>query len=374
MPFGQVNAWNLSPLAFHGNSVSGPDDVRYVAFMRALQLVAHGAPGRFEYREVATPEPGPQDVRVAVRACGLNRLDLWLEENGLPIRLELPRTPGGEVAGVVEACGAEVVGWKPGDRVAVQSNLYCGVCEFCVRGDESMCLNSRLLGVQCDGGFAEYCVVPSRALVRIPDGLGDVDSAALTLAGSTAMHMLTDRTQVEAGQWVLVIGGASGVGSAAIQIARGLGARVITTASTPAKKAFCQQLGAEQVVDPADADWPALVRNATGKRGVDVVVEHVGGKVLEQVFHCLARGGTVVTCGATAGREIQLHVWPLFVKQQKLVGSYGRNRKDMVATLDWAAEGRLRASVDEVIPLEQGAKAFERLRQRKVSGKLVLRP
>jgi len=297
-----------------------------------------------------------------------------MEENGLPIQLELPRIPGGEVAGVVEALGAEVGDWKRGDRVAVQSNLYCGVCEFCVRGDESMCLSGRLLGIQCDGGFAECCVVPARALVRIPEGLSDVDSAALTLAGSTAMHMLTDRTRVEPGQWVLVIGGASGVGSAAIQIARGLGAKVITTASTPAKRAFCEKLGAEHVVDPADEDWPAKVRQATAKRGVDVVVEHVGGTVLEQVFHCLARGGTVVTCGATAGREIRLQVWPLFVKQQKLVGSYGRNRRDMVATLDWAAQGRLRASVDEVLPLERGADAFERLRKRQVSGKLVLKP
>ncbi|MGE4179794.1 MAG: zinc-binding dehydrogenase, partial [Limisphaerales bacterium] len=314
------------------------------------------------------------EVRVAVRACGLNRLDLWLEEAGLPIPVELPRTPGGEVAGVVEAIGDGVSDWKVGDRVAIQSNLFCGACEFCVRGDESMCLSGLLLGVQCDGGFAEYCRVPSRALVRIPDGVSDTDSAALTLAGSTAMHMLTDRCRVEAGQWVLVVGGASGVGSAAIQIARGLGAHVITTASNPEKRAFCEGLGAEVVVDSGDETWPAQVRQATAKRGVDVVVEHVGGRVLEQVFHCLARGGTVVTCGATAGREIRLQLWPLFVKQQRLIGSYGRNRKDMVKTLAWAAEGRLKASVDEVIPLERGAEAFQRLRTRRVKGKLVLAP
>ena len=237
-----------------------------------------------------------------------------------------------------------------------------------------MCLASRLLGVQCDGGFAEACVVPARALVRIPSGLDFVESAALTLAGSTAMHMLTDRCRVEPGQSVLVIGGASGVGSAAIQIARGLGARVIASASSPAKKAFCERLGAEVVVDAGDPQWPAKVRQATGKRGVDVVVEHVGGPVLEQVFQCLARGGTVVTCGATAGREVRLQLWPLFVKQQRLVGSYGRTRRDMVATLEWAAEKRLAAAVDATIPLERGAEAFDRLRRREVSGKLVLVP
>lgn len=342
--------------------------------MKALQLLAHGAPGKLEVRDVPDPLPGAGEVRVRVAACGLNHLDLWLEEAGLPIPVKLPRIPGGEVSGVVEAAGDGVADWKPGDRVAIQSNLFCGQCEFCRRGEESQCLESRLLGVQCDGGFAEYCLAPDRALVRLPESVSFETSAALTLAGSTAMHMLTDRTRVEAGQWVLVIGGASGVGSAAIQIARGLGARVAATASTPAKKAFCERLGAEVVVDAAEADWPATIRQATGKRGVDVVVEHVGGAVLERVFQCLARGGTVVTCGATAGREVTLNLWPLFVKQQRLVGSYGRTRKDMRATLEWAAAGRLQATIDAIVPLAQGAEAFARLRRREVNGKLVLQP
>lgn len=342
--------------------------------MKALQLVEHGQPGRFELRDLPTPEPQSGEVVVRVTACGLNHLDLWLEEAGLPITVPLPRTPGGEVAGVVASVGAGGSEWCIGDRVAVQSNLFCGTCEFCQRGDESLCLNGRLLGVQTDGGFAEFCVVPARALVRLPEGLSAETSAALTLGGSTAMHMLTDRTQVVPGQFVLVIGGASGVGSAAIQIARGLGTRVATTASTPEKRAFCESLGAERVVDPADPEWPAQIRHWTGKRGVDCVVEHVGGKVLEQVFQCLARGGTVVTCGATAGREVTLNLWPMFVKQQRLIGSYGRNRKDLIATLDWASQGKLSAAIDEVLPLERGVEAFARLRARKVQGKIVIKP
>lgn len=342
--------------------------------MKALQLVEHGRPGRFEVRDIPKPEPGPGEVVVRVAACGLNHLDLWLEEAGLPVRVSLPRTPGGEAAGTVEAVGDPDGEWHPGDRVALQSNLSCGECEFCRRGEESICLRSRLLGVDVDGGFAEFCVVPRRALVALPERVSFETSAALTLAGSTAMHMLTDRAQVQDGQWVLVLGGASGVGSAAIQIARRHGARVITTASTPEKKAFCEQLGAEAVVDPADESWPAQVRQVTGKRGVDLVVEHVGGPILERVFHCLARGGTVVTCGATAGREIRFDLWPFFVKQHRLIGSYGRTRRDLAATLEWAADGRLRAVIDEVLPLERGAEAFQRLRDRKVRGKLVLRP
>ena len=177
--------------------------------------------------------------------------------------------------------------------------------------------------------------LPNRPLCRkllgaAPDAVSFDASAALTLAGSTAMHMLTDRVRVQPGHWVLVVGGASGVGSAAIQIARGLGARVISTGSTEAKRNLALSLGAEFVVDPAQESWAAEVRRFTGKRGVDVVIEHVGGKVLEQAFTCLARGGSVVTCGATAGKEIRLNLWPLFVKQHRLIGSYGR--ADIAAT------------------------------------------
>jgi NADPH:quinone reductase-like Zn-dependent oxidoreductase len=264
--------------------------------------------------------------------------------------------------------------WKPGDRVAVQSNLFCGVCEFCVAGDESLCLNGKLLGVQRDGGFAERVVVPARALVHLPDGVSYDASAALTLAGSTAMHMLTNRTQVQPGQWVLVIGAASGVGSAAIQIAHHLRAYVIATGSTAEKRDLALTLGARAAVDSSREDWPAEVRKLTGKRGVDLVVEHVGGPVLGQCFQCLARGGTIVTCGATAGRQVELNLWPFFVKQQQLVGSYGRTRADMLATLESVASGKLKPVIYRTFPLEETASAFALLRTRSVLGKLLVRP
>ncbi len=340
--------------------------------MKALQLVAHGAPGKFELRDLPDPVPAAGEVVVDVRACGLNRIDLWLEQAALPIPQSLPRTPGGEISGTVSVAGPGVTGWNPGDRVAIQSNLFCGDCEFCRAGEESLCLDGLLLGIQRDGGFAEKVCVPARSLVRLPDAVSFETSAALTLAGSTAMHMLTDRAQVRPGQWVLAIGGASGVGSAAIQIAKGLGARVISTGSSDEKRQFALSLGAEFVVDSNDAGWPAEVRRITGKRGVDLVVEHVGGDVLVKVFDCLARGGTVVTCGATAGREVPLKLWPFFVKQQRLVGSYGRNRADMQATLDWAAKGRLRASICATYPLDRAVEALRELRARAVLGKFVV--
>jgi 2-desacetyl-2-hydroxyethyl bacteriochlorophyllide A dehydrogenase len=342
--------------------------------MKAIQLIAHGTPGKFELRDLPEPKPAPDEVVVQVQSCGLNHLDLWLEEGALPIPVPLPRTPGGEVAGRIVTLGSAIKDWRSGNEVAVQSNLFCGECEFCRRGDESLCLRGQLLGVQRDGGFAEKVVVPARALVRLPAGVDFDAAAALTLAGSTAMHMLTNCTQVREGDWVLAIGASSGVGTAAIQIAKGLGARVISTGSTEAKRDLGKHLGADFVVDSTNPDWPVDVRRITEKRGVDLVVEHVGGEVLQKVFECLARGGTVVTCGATAGREVPINLWPFFVKQQRLIGSYGRNRADIQATLEWIAAGKLKPVIDTIFPLDQTAEAFAHLRSRNVLGKVLVEP
>jgi NADPH:quinone reductase-like Zn-dependent oxidoreductase len=355
--------------------------------VKAIQLVAHGKPGKFELRYLPEPHSKTDEVVVQVQACGLNHLDLWLEEAGLPIPIQLPRTPGGEIAGRIialgppESAGVPPAGqrdagaprWKVGDAVAIQSNIFCGECEFCRRGEESLCLRGELLGVQRDGGFAEKVVVPSRVLVRLPDGVDFYASAALTLAGSTAMHMLTNRAQVREGDWVLAIGGASGVGSAAIQIAKQLGARVVSTGSTDAKRALAKKLGAEFVVDSTDANWPAEIRKLTNKRGMDLIVEHVGGDVLLKCFDCLARGGTIVTCGATAGSTVPFNLWPFFVKQHRLIGSYGRNRADIQTTLEWAAKRKLQPVIDSVFPLDQTAAAFAKLRSRQVLGKVLVR-
>jgi NADPH:quinone reductase-like Zn-dependent oxidoreductase len=258
--------------------------------------------------------------------------------------------------------------------VALQSNLFCGKCEFCLAGEESLCLNGELLGVDRDGGFAEQVSVPARALVKLPEQVDFDASAALTLAGSTAMHMLASRARVRSGQWVLVIAGASGVGSAAIQIAHELGACVIATASSQPKRDLALKLGAKHAVDSTREDWPAEVRQITQKRGVDLVVEHVGGKTIEGAFQCLARGGAVVTCGASAGRQVQLNLWPFFVKQHSLIGSYGRTRADLIATLEWVASGRMRAVIDQSFPLQEAPAALAKLRARSVLGKLIIKP
>src|ERR1051325_6694342 len=188
------------------------------------------------------------------------------------------------------------------------------------------------------------------------------------------MHMLTERAKARSGDWVLVIGAASGVGSAAIQIAKQLGARVISTGSNEVKRKLATQLGADFVLDSNQPNWPAEVRKLTSKRGVDLVVEHVGGEVLLKCFECLARGGTIVTCGATAGREVNFPLWSFFVRQQRLIGSYGRNRADLQVTLEWAAAGKLKPVIDSVFPLDQPAAAFTKLRSRHVLGKVLVEP
>lgn len=343
--------------------------------MQAYQLTAHGNPGNYELRQLPSPAPEADEVVVRVAACGLNHLDLWMEKGALPIPIGLPRTPGGEVAGTVAETGSQTSGaWKSGDRVAIQSNLYCGECEFCLRGEESICLRGRLLGVDQDGGMAEYVRVPERALVRVPEGLALEDAAALTLAGSTAMHMLTDRVHVREGDWVLVMGGAGGVGSVAIQIARCLGARVIAAASTSEKRHLAESLGAEATVNHSETAWTRSVRQITEKRGVHVVVENLGGDFLSAAFQCLARGGAIVTCGATTGSQVSFDLWPFFVKQQRLIGSYGRNRRDMEQTLQWAAEGRLKPIIFGRYPLGEAGAAFLAMRRRQVLGKALILP
>ena len=340
--------------------------------MRAVQLTQHGAPGVFQTVDLPTPKPAPAEVLVQVKACGLNRLELWAEEGGLPVPVQLPRILGGEVAGVIAELGSDEDHWRTGERVAVQSNLFCGSCEYCLRGDESLCLTGKLLGIDRDGGFAEFVTVPARSLVRIPDEVDFTSSAALTLAGSTAMHMLANRTEVRSSEWVLIIAGASGVGSYAIQIAKQFGAQVIATGSTEEKRAFAKSLGADYVIDSTSGDWPSEVRDITQKRGVDLVIEHVGGDVFTKCLQCLGRGGTIVTCGATAGRRVELNLWPLFVKQQCIIGSYGRTRADLEVTLEWAAYGKIRPLVQQTYPLDRVSDAFTALRNRTVMGKVVI--
>ena len=341
--------------------------------MKALRFHEFGGAEVQRVENAPDPTPGPGEVLVRVRACGVNRLDLFVRAGQVPVKVPLPHISGSEVAGEVAAVGPGVQGVVEGARVVVAPYLFDGSCEYCLAGEETTCLRSDILGLLSDGGYAELVKVPARSLVPIPEPLDFVQAAALTLAAPTAWHMLA-RAGLGPGETVLVLAAGSGVGSAAVQIARLRGARVIATASSDAKLNQARQLGAHEAVNYATDDLREAVRRLTGRRGVDVVVEHVGQATWPTSVACLARNGRLVTCGATTGSEVSFDLWPMFAKQIAFIGCYGGARDDVRRVLDVASRGELRPVVNDVLPLERVAEAHARLEARENFGKYVITP
>ena len=341
--------------------------------MRAALLRRYGGPEVMEVGEVPAPEPGPGEVLVQVRAAALNHFDLWLRK-GLPaLQVPLPHVPGGDACGVIAGLGAGVSGIQEGERVVVNPGLSCGRCERCLTGRDNLCAQFRMVGEDTWGGEAEYLAVPAANVVPAPAGVDDAELASLPTVFLTAWQMLTDKAAVQPGETVLVMAGASGVGVAAIQIARLLGAHVICTASSDAKLAKARELGAEGGINSATEDIAKAVKQLTGGRGVDVVIEHVGGDSFTAAIRSCAKGGRVVTCGATAGHEPALSLRHVFWRQLSILGSTMAPKGALHRILQLVAERRLRGVVDRVLPLDQVAEAHRLLEGRQVMGKLVLK-
>jgi NADPH:quinone reductase-like Zn-dependent oxidoreductase len=263
---------------------------------------------------------------------------------------------------------------KPGDRVLANPTVSCATCAACLAGDDNLCRSYDVLGRRRNGGYAERVAVPGVNLLPFPDNLTWEQAAAVPLVFLTAWHMLVGRARVRPGEDVLVVGAGSGVGSAAIQIARLHGARVIATAGTPEKLERAKALGAHDVVDHSRPDLAATVRTLTGRKGVEVVVEHVGGAVFEQAVAALARDGRLVTCGATLGSRVTLEVNTLFGRHLSLMGSWMGRRAEMAEVLRFVRDGRLEPVVDSVLPLADAAAAHRRIEAREHFGKVVLVP
>lgn len=342
--------------------------------MRAVRIARSGGPEVLEETVVPDPVPGPGEVVVAVSACAVNHLDLWIRR-GLR-EVALPRIPGADVVGTVRQVGAGVTGIVPGTRVLVNPGLSCGRCQACLSGKDTLCPEYGILGSKADGGYAELVKVPAANVIPVPDGIpwSDAELAAVPLVFLTAWHMLATLAQVRPGEVVLVLGAGSGVGSAAIQVARLFGARVVGTVGSEEKVRRALEWGADHVVRHDREDWAEQVRAYAGGRGVDVVVEHVGPATFADSLRCLRPGGRLVTCGATTGPEATVSLRRVFALQLSILGSYMGSKGELLELLPHVYAGRLRPVVDRVLPLSAAAEAHRLMEERAHFGKLVLTP
>lgn len=340
--------------------------------MKAMMVQEHGGPAVIKEASVDVPEPGFGKVRIKVKACALNHLDSWVR-SGIP-GIKLPIIPGCDVAGEVERLGPEVTNVKVGDKVVVSPGLSCGTCNHCLAGDENLCRFYHILGAGCDGGYAEYVVVPAVNCLPMPTTLNFHQAASVPLVFLTAWHMLFGRADLKKHETVLVVGGGSGVGSAAIQIAKLNRSRVITTVGTKEKAAKAHALGADEVIIHSETKISDAVKKMTNKRGVDVVFEHVGPAVFNDCLESLANGGRLVTCGATTGPTVEVDITRLFMKHQAIYGSIMGTKKELIDLLPFFDQGLLKPVVDTVLPLSQAVKAHEIMESRQHFGKIVLDP
>jgi len=342
--------------------------------MQAIHIVVHGDPSVLRVVDLPAPEPAAGEVLVRVLATSVNHLDLWVRRGMPGVTIPLPRVPGCDGTGEVVALGEGATGFEPGQKVVLLPGFSSGTSEHDRAGNDHLSDDYGIRGEHCDGFARELVALEPRFLLPLPDGIDPVPVAAVPLVFVTAWGLVVSRAQVRAGERVLVLGGASGVGSAAIQVARDAGARVIATAGSQEKRALARELGADEVVDHGDPEWPRAVRAWSGGRGVDVVVEHVGPATWDGSVRCLARNGRLVTCGGTTGAKVGLVLPHLFIKNVSILGSTMGPAGSFPAIFAKVAAGVFRPVVDRVLPLSRAAEAHRLLEERAVLGKIVLAP
>ncbi|MGH7325361.1 MAG: zinc-binding dehydrogenase [Candidatus Rokuibacteriota bacterium] len=341
--------------------------------MKALAFTEFGGPDKLALRDVPDPVAGPGEIVIRVRACALNHLDIFVREGIPALRTPLPFWTGCDIAGDVAALGSDVREVRVGERVVVNPSLSCGRCEFCRQGEDCLCVQYGLIGEHVPGGLAEYVKVPAANALRLPDHISYEDGASFVLTNMTAWRMVVNQGQVRPGQDVLILGVGGGVSSAAVQIAKLCGARVWVTSSSDAKLERARQIGADVGINYAREDWAKVVYEKTGRRGVDAVIENVGAATWKQSLRALRKGGRLITCGATSGPIGETDIRVVFWNQLHIIGSTMANRKEFHDVMGLFFEGRLKAIVDEVVPLKDGAAAQQRLAEGKQFGKIVLR-
>jgi NADPH:quinone reductase-like Zn-dependent oxidoreductase len=342
--------------------------------MQAAYFSEHGGPEKIVYGDYKDPVAGAGEVLVRVRACALNHVDLLLLSGLFPPPGGLPHVNGCEVAGTLAALGPDVRGLQVGQRVLVFPGFSCGRCEYCLRGERTVCLRYGYLGAHRDGGYAELVGVPADNVLALPETISFEAGAAVALAMLTSWHALVAQADLRPGQTVLVQAAGSGVGSAAIQIARLLGARIITTVGADDKVEFARSLGAEAVVNYRTQDFVEATRRWTDKRGVDVVVEHIGSETFERSLYCLARLGTLLSIGSHADHWARLDLRYLYGKNLHIIGTNLGSIQELRVILDFLAAGRLAPVIDRAFPLADARAAVQYLHDRKNRGKVLVVP
>jgi NADPH:quinone reductase-like Zn-dependent oxidoreductase len=340
--------------------------------MNAVVFHEHGGPGKLQYQEMPAPTLGQNEVLVRVKACALNHLDVWIRQGSPAYPMPLPHISGSDIAGVVDKIGSQVEGVVEGERVYVSPGVGCGNCEQCFAGRDNMCRSYGLIGAMCHGGYAEYVKVPARNVFPIPGTLTFEQAAAFPLVSVTAWHMLFTLANLRLGEDVLIMGAGSGVGHMAIQMAKLAGARVFTTVGSDDKVAKAKSLGADEVINHSREQVNQRVRELTHRRGVDVVIEHIGPDVWGQCIDSLAKGGRLVTCGATTGAEVKLDLRYVYSRQLSIKGSYMGSQSELLKAAQLIGQGRLRPVIDQTFPLADAKAAQEHLLSRKFFGKIVL--
>jgi len=340
--------------------------------MKALAFNEFGGPEKLRLQDVPDPKAAPGEVVVRVRACALNHLDIFVREGIPALKTPLPFWTGCDIAGDVAKVGPDVTGLRVGDRVCVNPNLTCGRCEFCIQGEDSLCVRYGIVGEHLPGGLAELVAVSAENVLPLPAHVSYEHAASFILTNMTAWRMVVTQARVRPGEDVLILGVGGGVSSTAVQIAKLCGARVLVTSSSDAKLERARQLGADVSINYAKEDWESAVYEKTAKRGVDVVLENVGAQTWKQSLRSLRKGGRLVTCGATTGPIAETDIRIVFWKQIHIIGSTMANRREFNDVMRLFFAGRLKAIVDEIVPLKDGAAAQRRLAEGRQFGKIVL--
>jgi len=345
--------------------------------MKAVCIYEYGGVDKLTYADLPIPVIGPRDALIEVRATGVNAFDIMVREGRYkPNKGRFPHIFGEDIAGRIAALGSEVTEpLEVGQRVIVYAAVGCGYCEQCIQGQPNACaVNYQYFGAHLPGGYAQYVRVPAWNVVPLPDNVSFEQGAAFVVTFLTAWHMLVSRANLRPGETVLVQAAGAGVSIAGIQIAKLLGARVLATASTDEKLERARELGADATINYKETDFQAEVMRLTGKRGVDVVFEHVGGDVWDASIRSLTRGGRLVTCGGTASYEVTTSVAYIFHKQLNILGSNHGTKHELQTMMPLLRDGELKPVIDSVLPLEEAAKAHEHLEARRQFGRVVLVP